>query len=89
MSNLSRKLELKIDAKEGPFLELDDWNHRDYIADVLSEHFELDYEFLGKDVDPERYTLYFLESTDIASIQKAIIEINIYHASSTELYEVI
>ena len=89
MSDLRRKLELRIDPVQGPVLELDDWNHRDYIEDVLAEHFDIDYEYLIEDEKSGKYTLYFCESNKVADIENAIEAINKHHESSQELYETI
>ncbi len=89
MSDLRRKLEFRIDPEQGPVLDLDDWNHRDYIEDVLAEHFDIDYEYLIEDEKSGKYTLYFCESNKVADIENAIEAINKHHASSTDLYETI
>ncbi|WP_144395613.1 hypothetical protein [Pleionea sediminis] len=89
MSDLRRKLELRIEPEQGPVLELDDWNHRDYIEDVLAEHFGVDYEYLTEDVKSGKYTLYFCDSNKVEDIENAIAAINKHHASSQDLYETI
>lgn len=89
MSDLRRKLELRIDPEQGLVLDLDDWNHRDYIEDVLAEYFDIDYEYLVEDEKSGRYTLYFCDSAKEIDIQNAIDVINKHHASSSELYETI
>ncbi|MCL1040001.1 hypothetical protein L2750_23160 [Shewanella submarina] len=89
MSDLRRKLELRIDPEQGPTLDLDDWNHRDYIEDVLVEHFDIDYEYLIEDEKSGKCTLYFCESAELADIKNAIAAINRRHASSADLYETI
>jgi hypothetical protein len=86
MSDLRRKLELRIDADQGLVL---DWDHRDYIEDVLAEHFDIDYEYLIEDEKSGRYTLFFRDSAEVSDIESAIVAINIHHTSSTELYEVV
>ena len=89
MSDLRRKLELKVDPENGLVLELDDWNHRDYIEDVLAEHFDIEYEYLVEDEKSDKHTLYFFDSVEQSVLEKAIEVINKYHASSKELFEVI
>ena len=89
MSDLRRKLELRIDPEQGPVLDLDDWNHRDYIEDVLAEHFDIDYEYLVEDEKSGKYSLYFCGPEKSAVIESAIEAINKHHASSTALYEVL
>ena len=89
MSDLRRKLELRIDPEQGPVLDLDDWSHLDYIEDVLAEHFDIDYEYVVEDEKSGRYTLYFCESAKVSDIDRAIEAINSHHASSTQLYEVV
>lgn len=70
-------------------MDLDDWNHRDYIEDVLAEHFDIKYEYLIEDEQSGRYTLYFSESAEVVGIENVIEVINKYHASSPDLYEII
>ena len=89
MSDLRRELELRIDPEHGAVLELGNWNHRDYIEDVLAEHFDIEYEYLIEDEKSGINTLYFPATIDIAVLEKAISEINEHHKSSSKLYEVI
>ena len=89
MSDLRRKLELRIDPDQGLVLDLNDRNHRDYIEDVLAEHFDIDYEYLIEDEKSGRYTLYFCDSAKEIDIFNAIDAINKHHSSSSELYETI
>ena len=89
MSNLRRKLELRISTEQGPVLDLDDWYHLDYIEDVLAEHFDIEYEYLIADEKSGKNTLYFCDSTDIDVLQNAISAINKHHEESSELYDVI
>ena len=70
-------------------MDLDDWNHRDYIEDVLAEHFDIDYEYFIEDEKSGKYTLYFCDSAKETTIENAIEEINKHHASSSDLYETI
>ncbi len=89
MTDLRRMLELRFDLKHGPVLDLDDWDHRDYIEDVLAEHFDIEYEYVVEDEQSGKNTLYFSENTDLKALEKAILEINRHHSSTTELYDVI
>jgi hypothetical protein len=84
-----RARSLRIDADQGLVLDLDNWDHRDYIEDVLAEHFDIDYEYLIEDEKSGKYTLFFCDSAQVSDIEGAIAAINIHHASSTELYEVV
>lgn len=87
MSDLRQKLKLRVDPKQGPSLELDDWSHRDYIEDVLAEHFDIDYKYFIEDKKSGGYTLYFCDSVEVTDIENAIEAINRHHASSLNLYE--
>ena len=69
-----------------PELELDDWDHRDYIEDVLAEHFNIDYDYVVEDESTGKFTLHFFESTTITTLQNVIDVINRHHALSDELY---
>lgn len=68
---------------------MDDWEHRDYIEDVLAEHFDIESECVLEDQKSGKNSLYFSEKTDIKALEKAIYEINSHHSSSSELYETI
>lgn len=89
MSNLQRKLEVINDAQLGPVLKLDDWEHKDYIEDVLAEHFDIEYDYSAQDEETGNYSLYFLGAAELDNIQKAVETINSYHSSSKELYATI
>lgn len=89
MGDLRRTLELKTESENGPALELDDWDHRDYIEDVLAEHFDLDYQYVVEEEESGRYILYFCESVKTSVLESAIEAINNHHASSAELYKVV
>jgi len=70
-------------------LDLDDWEHRDYIEDVLAEHFDIEYEYVVEDERSGKNTLYFSENMDLKALEKAISEIDRHHSSTSELYETI
>ncbi|WP_215395985.1 hypothetical protein [Rheinheimera oceanensis] len=89
MSDIRRILELKIAPERGIVLVLDDLEHRDYIEDVLVEHFDIEYEYFVKDEKSGINTLYFADTTDIIALEKTISEINKHHSSSSELYKTI
>ncbi|MCH8499076.1 MAG: hypothetical protein LAT63_11405 [Marinobacter sp.] len=89
MTDLRRMLELRIEPEHGKVLVLDDWEHRDYIEDVLAEHFDIEYEYFVEDQKSGKNTLYFSEKTDLKALEKAIAEINMHHSSSSDLYETI
>lgn len=89
MSDIRRILELKIAPERGIVLVLDDSEHRDYIEDVFVEHFDIEYEYFVKDEKSGINTLYFADTTDIKTLEKAISEINKHHFSSSDLYKTI
>lgn len=89
MTDLRRMLELRFDPEHGPVLDLDDWEHRDYIEDVLAEHFDIEYEYVVEGEQFGKHTLYFSENTGLKALEKAISEINRHHSSTNVLYETI
>lgn len=82
-------LELRIEPEYGKVLVLDDFEHRDYIEDVLAEHFDIEYEYFVEDPQSGKNTLYFSEKTELKVLESAIAEINRHHSSSSDLYETI
>ena len=70
-------------------MDLDDWEHRDYIEDVLAEHFDIEYEYVVEGEQFGKHTLYFSENTGLKALEKAISEINRHHSSTNVLYETI
>lgn len=84
-----QELIVALDQDENPILILDDWEHRDYIEDVLCEYFDIQYEYTVEDEVSGKYTLYFGKKVGAAILQGAIKEINHHHSSKTELYNVL
>lgn len=89
MTDLRRMLELRIEPAHGKVLVLDDSEHRDYIEDVLAEHFDIEHEYFVEDQKSGKNTLCFSEKTGLKVLETAIAEINRHHSSSSDLYETI
>ena len=71
----------------GVAIKLIDYEHRDYIEDVLAEHFDLETPFSSDADITHEYVLYFDEKITIDVANAAIKVINEYHASNKDLYE--
>ncbi|WP_444939357.1 hypothetical protein [Microbulbifer sp. JMSA002] len=84
-----KELIVALDQDGNPILVLDDWEHRDYIEDVLCEHFDIEYEYTVEDEVSGKYTLYFGTKVGVTNLQGAIKEINHHHSSKIELYNVV
>lgn len=89
MNDLRQAIKIINDPEFGPVLKFDDWEHKDYIEDVLAEHFDIEYKYYAKDEESGHYSLYFQGAAELETITKAIETINNYHSSSKELYATI
>ena len=84
-----QKLEIGVDREANPILILQDWDHRDYIEDVLCEHYDIEYEYMVEDEISGSNTLYFGTKISAESLQGVIEKINEHHATKKELYNVV
>ena len=89
LTKYKKQLSLSKSGEYGPFLRLEDWDCRDYVEDVLCEHFEIEYEYMKEDEFTGENILYFGVEGDVDLINKALSEINEYHKNNEELYEVV
>lgn len=83
--------ELKVsETKEhGAIIKFTDYEHSDYIEDVLVEQFDIDYEYKIMNDEKNEYILCFAKKATIKEVEQAINEINSYHNKHCELYETI
>ncbi|KID56533.1 hypothetical protein JF50_11350 [Pseudoalteromonas luteoviolacea] len=81
-------LNVKKHPEWGAFIELIDYEHRDYIEDVLCEHFDLDYAFSSNEYVTGDYVLYFSANATFEAVEKAVNEINHYHNINNKEYKV-
>ncbi len=88
-SVLLSKLSVSNDPKWGVCVNLINWEHCDYIEDVLTEQFDLEYEFKITDDDEKRYILFFVDKATSAEVEKVISTVNEHHQQTGELYETI
>ncbi len=86
---LMSQLTVKSDPDWGAMIKFIDWEHMDYIDDVCTEHFDLDYDFKIDDDEEERYIIYFNEKATLAEVQRVINQINEFHLKSEVIYETI
>ena len=83
---LLRRLELKTDSEFGLYIELTDYEHFDYIDDVLTEVFNIEYSFRTQENDEAPCFVYFEEKSLKLDVEKAIDEINEYHKLNKKEY---
>ena len=82
-------ISVKLHPEWGAYIQLIDYEHRDYIEDVLCEHFELDYAFCSNEYVTGEYILYFAENSTLEAVEKAVDEINEYHKTTDDKYKVV
>lgn len=80
---------LQVDENWGAYIQLIDYEHRDYIEDVLCEYFDIEYSFRSNEDNTGDYVLYFENKYKFKTIEKAITQINEYHKINEREYEVI
>ena len=73
--------EIKVtqDPKWGACVELIDFEHRDYIEDVMIEVFDIEYSFTAHDESTGKYSLYFEKHASFEQVSKVVEQINEYH----------
>ena len=81
-------ISVKSHPEWGAYIELIDYEHRDYIEDVLCENFNLDYAFCLNEDITGGYVLYFAENASIEAVEKSVSEINEFHKINEINYNV-
>ena len=93
MLNEFRHLLSKITVTEsnehGTIVMLIDYEHIDYIEDVLAEHFDLECEYKIINDEKNEYILCFAKKATTEQVEKALSEINSYHTKNNIIYETI
>jgi len=82
------KIEVKEHPKWGASIELIDYEHRDYIDDVLCGIFDLEYAFSSNEDSTGHYILYFAENATFEKVNAVVTEINRYHLENDKEYDV-
>ncbi|VAW64406.1 hypothetical protein MNBD_GAMMA11-579 [hydrothermal vent metagenome] len=78
------------ESKEhGATIKLTDYEHSDYIEDVLVEYFDIEYEYKICNHEKSEYILCFAKKATTKQVEKAVIEINSYHNENRKIYETI
>jgi len=78
------------ESKEfGAMIKLIDEEHIDYIEDVLTERFDIEYKFKTMDEEKKEYILYFEDNCNLDTVKVALKTINEDHSLNQELYETI
>ena len=86
---LLSKINVSESSEHGAIVKLIDYEHTDYIEDVLVEHFDLEYEYKIIDNENNEYILCFAKKATTKQVEKAITTINNYHTKYNTLYETI
>ncbi|MBO1255382.1 hypothetical protein J3L16_06755 [Alteromonas sp. 5E99-2] len=83
---LLSSLKTDLHKEFGPFIKLIDFEHRDYIEDVLVEIFDIEYEF-SQELENGSFILYFCNRISSESLMLAVTQINLFHKEQERLYE--
>ena len=67
------------DTQYGAAIKLLDYEHIDYIDDVLIEKFDVDCEFRVMDDENQKYILYFGSKFSFDEVSSVVSQINAYH----------
>jgi len=73
----------------GASIELIDYEHRDYIEDVFTEHFDLEHAFSSREDVTNDYVLYFCENATVEQVADVVKQINEYHRSNDKEYPIV
>jgi hypothetical protein len=73
------EIKVALDPKWGACVELIDYEHRDYIEDVMIEVFDTEYSFTSHDEITGKYSLYFEKNASFEQVSKVVEQINEYH----------
>jgi hypothetical protein len=84
---LLSELFVYTDPELGPSIKVADFEHMDYIDDVLTDKFKLEFESSTIDDKARKYILHFGTAFNKENLDKAIKEINLYHASRNSTYK--
>nr|WP_306287436.1 hypothetical protein [Pseudoalteromonas sp. WY3] len=82
------KIEVKEHPKFGASIELIDYEHRDYIEDVLCEKFDLDNAFVSNEDVTGDYVIYFGSKASIEQVKSVVAEIN-NHTENDREFDVV
>jgi hypothetical protein len=83
------EIKLEVDTEYGPLIRLIDFDHTDYIEDVLCEVFGVEYEYKVVDDEKGIYILYFGLAASMINVGSVIKDINNKHATTAKLYDTI
>lgn len=82
------KIEVTQHPEWGASIKLIDYEHRDYIEDVLCEKFDLEYDFCSNEDVTGDYVLYFGNVATFEQVKKVVDQINEYHSVNQKEYKV-
>ncbi|HED33914.1 MAG TPA: hypothetical protein ENJ08_06810 [Gammaproteobacteria bacterium] len=86
---LLSQLKVSETNEHGAIIKFRDYEHSDYIEDVLVERFDIEYEYKIMNDEKNEYILCFAKKATTKEVEKAINEINSYHDKHSKLYETI
>ena len=81
------ELNVGQDPTWGAFVELIDFEHRDYIEDVFIEIFDVEYSFSTNEDSSGKYILYFEENASYERVNRVVEQINEYHKKYDKEFE--
>jgi len=82
------KIEVIRHPERGASIQLIDYEHLDYIEDVLCEKFDLEYDFCSNEDVTGDYVLYFGKVATFEQVKRAVEEINEYQSTNKKEYKV-
>lgn len=83
---LQQPLNIEWDEKYGPYIVLSDFEHADYIDDVLTEIYDFTIWCLSENNETGKYTYYLGLDAPADLIEDIIGKINKHHSESREIY---
>ena len=86
---LLSKLSVTKSKDHGATIKLIDYEHTDYIEDVLAEYYDIEYEYKIMNEEENEYILCFANKATTEQVEKAVKLINSYHTENGKLYETI
>lgn len=75
------------DPELGPSIKVVDFEHFDYIDDVLTEKFGIEFDVSTIDDKARKYILHFGALVSKDELTKAVQEINLYHSTRNSTYK--
>ena len=88
-NHLLSKLSVSESEDHGAIIQLIDYEHTDYIEDVLVEYFDIEYEYKIINDEENKYILCFAKTHTKKQVEEALKLINNFHSEKCMTYETI